>query len=107
MNKLSLGFAFFGVLGLSSVAHADGKEKFLEYKCNKCHSVDSHKIEQTKEKQKGGDLSEVGKTRDADWMMKYIKKEVTNDEDKKHKGKFKGTDEELKAIVDWCATLKG
>ena len=107
MKKLSVGLAFMGVLGIASVAHADGKALFLEAKCNKCHSVDSQGIEQTKKKQKGGDLSKVGNERDADWMTKFIKKEIKNEDDKKHKGKFKGSDEDLKAIVDGCATLKG
>lgn len=93
-------------MGLASVAHADGKEMFVEMKCNKCHSIDAEGIEQTKKKQKGGDLSEVGKERDAEWMTKYIKKEV-DIEGKKHKNKWKGTDGELKTIVDWLATLKG
>jgi len=101
-------------------AEKSGKELFLEKKCNNCHSIDSEKIAKKEEpaeeeegEEAGGeeedktpDLSGVGKKHDADWLTKWLKKEVKNDDGKKHKKKFKGSDEELKAIVDYLASLK-
>jgi len=98
-------------------AEKSGKELFLEKKCNKCHSIDSEKIAKKEEpaeegeeaggeEEKPPDLSGIGKKQNADWLTKWMKKEVKNDDGKKHKGKFKGTDDELKAIVDYLAGLK-
>ncbi|MBI2059938.1 MAG: c-type cytochrome [Nitrospirae bacterium] len=103
---------------LPSVARAaGGKDLFLEKKCDKCHSVASEKIEKqvnkkTGKKKKGPDLSGVGLDHDADWLTKFVKKEIEAESvyDKtkkvKHKKKFKGTDADLKSLVQYLAGLK-
>ena len=101
-------FAALLVLPQTGSAGEDaGKQAFLDAKCNMCHSIESLEIERTSksDKMKGADLSNVGAERDAEWLVKYIKKEVQlNDED--HKKTWKGSDEDLQKIADWMATLK-
>jgi hypothetical protein len=46
----------------------------------------------------GPDLS--GAQYEEDWLIKYVKKEVQLN-DKDHKGAFKGSDDDLKAILAW------
>ena len=84
-----------------------GKKAFLDQKCNKCHSVDAHGIERTvaSEKMWGPDLGNTGATRDAEWVTQYVKKEVELD-GSAHKNTYKGSDKELKAIVDWLMVQK-
>jgi len=82
----------------------DGKQVFIDKKCAMCHSVESVGIEATK-KSGAVDLSNTGADVEADFMTKYLLKEEKID-DKAHKTKFNGTDEELKALVDWLLTLK-
>ena len=83
-----------------------GKELFLKYKCEKCHSVSIAGIEAkvTKGKTAGGDLIDLDKEK-KDWYISYIKKEVKKD-DTAHLVPFKGTDEELQALVDWLLEQK-
>jgi hypothetical protein len=71
-----------------------------------CHSVDSQSIAKTSKTMKGPDLSNAaGLVESADWAKSFLKREVKKD-DKNHQREFKGTDEELNAIVDWLMTLK-
>jgi cytochrome c551/c552 len=100
-------FAIIALSGLASAAAAaDGKALFLEKKCNMCHSVDSQSIAKTSKTMKGPDLSNAaGLVESADWTKSFLKREVKKD-DKNHQREFKGTDEELNAIVDWLMTLK-
>jgi cytochrome c551/c552 len=90
----------------TSVLAADGKAIFLEKKCNLCHSIDSQSIKKTSEKMKGPDLSNAaGMVESADWLKSFLTKKVQH-EGKDHLREFKGTDEELNAVVDWIMTLK-
>jgi mono/diheme cytochrome c family protein len=90
----------------STAEAADGKEIFLGQKCNLCHTIDSQEIAKTSEKMKAPDLSNAaGLIESADWAKKFLKKEVKKD-DKAHQREFKGTDEELDAVVQWLMTLK-
>jgi mono/diheme cytochrome c family protein len=93
--------------GIVSTGHAgDGKALFLENKCNLCHTIDSQAIARTSEKMKAPDLSNAsGLVESADWLKSFLKKEVKKD-DKNHQREFKGTDEELDAVVQWLMTLK-
>ena len=85
----------------------DGKTLFTEtHKCNMCHGVPAEGIEAKvkSDSMKGGDLGgkiemELGE------IAAYVRKEAELD-GKTHKKPFKGTDEELQAIVDWLATLE-
>lgn len=94
----------------SDARAADGKTLFSDKKCTTCHSVKAAGIEKTKKK-KGPDLSGVGKTMSADEIAKFAKKEtekksVYSDKKVKHKKKFKGSDEDLKAIAAFLAAQK-
>jgi mono/diheme cytochrome c family protein len=105
---LALTFAVFalGFALASPAGAADGKAIFEAQKCNTCHGVSTAGIAATttSEKMKGPDL--VGGVSDAAWTKQYIKKEVANKADKKHMKEFKGTPEELDAIVAWLQAQK-
>jgi mono/diheme cytochrome c family protein len=91
-----------------AAADPPGKVVFMAQKCEMCHSIDSQQIARTtkSEKMAGPDLSNVGGAHLAPWISQYLKKEVANSEGKKHGKDWKGTDEELKQLADWLATLK-
>ncbi len=105
MKKYSL------IVAMSFIAHsnvalaADGKAIFESNKCNKCHSIDSEKISKTGDEKKSPDLSGVGKDHNADWMTKFVRKEEKLN-NKKHKTSYKGSDDDLKVLSTWLATLK-
>jgi len=87
-----------------------GKNIFLDNKCNKCHSIESQGIKHTSEPPDGAkypppDLSDVGNRHNAEWMQKWLHKEVEQ-HDKKHMKKFTGPDDELKTLTTWLASLK-
>ena len=50
-------------------------------------------------------MSNVGTDVNAETIKSYLIKEAKINE-KEHKLKFKGTDEELNALVNWLTTLK-
>ncbi len=116
--------AMFFLALFANQAHADGK-MFMEKKCTKCHAISAYNIEkkETKddaddeddddsEKVDPPDLSNVGNQHDAAFLTPFLKKEIEHkphpgcDSKKKHKVKFKGSDEEFKQMVDWLLTLK-
>lgn len=86
----------------NSVSMSDGKALFLENKCTSCHSVTAKGVE-GKKPDKAVDLSKV--TDAKDFLAKFLKKEVTKTDadgkDAKHKKGWKGTDEDLDAIIGW------
>ncbi|MBT8379477.1 MAG: cytochrome c [Ignavibacteria bacterium] len=94
-------FAF--AFSFSQSDEVDGQQIFTDSKCIKCHSVES--LEITSKKDDALDLSNVGADSDAEFLKKYLVKEETMN-DKKHKTKFKGSEEELNTLVDWLLTLK-
>jgi cytochrome c5 len=93
------GFAFT----IANQGDVDGKKVFVDNKCNMCHTVKSVGIES--KKSDATDLSTVGKDKTKEFLMKYLKKE-TKLNDKDHKSSFKGSEDELKTLVDWLLTLK-
>jgi len=118
---VSLALLVFVLWTGTARAEKSGKDLFVEKKCNKCHSIDAEKIAKKeepgeaeeegeeaggKEEKKPPDLSGVGKKHDADWITGWLQKKIKTDKGKKHKGKFKGTDEELKTLVTWLSGLK-
>ena len=105
LTLLALGAIF--LVAPVAAEEGDGKAVFEAQKCNLCHSVSSAGIEATtkSEKLKGPDLTGVGDRHDAEWIAKYLKKEVDMD-GKKHTKPFSGSDEELKALVDWLLEQK-
>ncbi len=87
-----------------------GHKAFLDMKCNMCHAVSTVGIEAktTSEKMMGPDLVNLAKHEtlgDAAVLGKYIKQEAKLDGEEHKKG-FKGTDEELQALVDWLLEQK-
>ncbi len=93
------GFAFT----ITGQASNDGKTIFVSNKCNMCHTVISAGIES--KKSDAVDLSTVGKDKTVEFLTKYLKKETRLNE-KDHKSSFKGSEAELKILVDWLLTLK-
>ena len=94
-------FAF--AFSFSQDQDLDGKQIFIDNKCSNCHTVTSMEI--TSKKNDASDLSNVGTIGDAKLMKSYLLKEAKiNDQD--HKLKFKGTEAELNALVNWLLTLK-
>lgn len=101
----------------SGAAEAD-PDVFQKLECQKCHSIESKGIEKVEEEksaldmfaeeeeEEAPDLSAVGSEHDAEWLTKWLRKEVRNEDDEKHKQKFKGSDEELKAVVEFLSGLK-
>jgi len=110
LTLLSVSFVlilFVISFNASAFDDPDGKEVFETQKCNLCHDVSTVGIEaKTKsEKLKGPDLVNLADSYEADWIVKYVKKEAELD-GKTHKKPFKGTDEELQALVDWLLEQK-
>lgn len=102
-----LGLAVVSTRAGDDAAQSAGQEVFLAQKCNICHSVPTVGIESKvkSEKMKGPDLIDLAKQHDAEGLAKYLRREIQlNDAD--HKKEFKGTDEELQAIVDWLLEQK-
>lgn len=113
MKRVALGVAVLAlaVLGLMTVSataeeEAAETQMFTDQKCNMCHGVSTVGIEaKTKsEKMKGPDLVNLAGEWDGEKMIAYMTEEVEKD-GKKHK-QFKGTDEELQALVDWLLEQK-
>ena len=111
--SLSLGFPAGSALVAGPLAAAEdgqsdpdlnGKAIFLAQKCNLCHSVKSAEIDaKTKsEKLKGPDLTGITLRREADWIAKYLLKEIQL-EGSNHKKEFKGSEDELRALISWLA----
>lgn len=98
------------IIGLFAIAFSfaqdkgiDGKNIFIDAKCNNCHTVTSMDI--TSKKDDATDLSNIGTVGDAQLIKSYLLKEAKIN-DKEHKTKFKGTEEELNNLVNWLFTLK-
>ncbi len=98
-------------------AHADqrAKDAFLGQKCVKCHSIESQGVKADEKAVAKGkkihDLSTVGDRHDAAWIKQWLKREIAwssdpNKKARKHKKKWKGTDEDLDAVANWLASLK-
>src|SRR5687767_3942562 len=110
MKLLSLSFLILSFLCGSFAEAADdpGKTAFLANKCNTCHTVSSDGIEKTMKttpKKVPPDLSTVGDTRTADWIVKYVKKTETIN-NVKHAKAWTGKEEDLTAIAKWLEAHK-
>ncbi|MDO8549215.1 MAG: c-type cytochrome [Ignavibacteria bacterium] len=110
MKNLFVYLAFvFAVVFLFGFAYSfnpeggDGKSIFVEKKCNTCHSVEVADIES--KKKDALDLSKTGDKYDAEFLAKFITKKEKID-DKEHKIAMKGSEEEVKTVAEWLASLK-
>lgn len=76
------------------------KTKYVEAKCNTCHSVSAYGIEKKNKSanNKAPDFSEIKVEYDKEFLKKYLNKEeqINN---KKHPVAFKGTDEDVELII--------
>lgn len=86
-------------------ADAPGKAVFLAQKCDVCHNVPAAGITRTG-KMTTPDLPGDNTGKPASFFAQFLKKEVTNQEGKKHLKEWKGTDDELKQLTEWLASLK-
>lgn len=94
-------FAF--AFSFSQSQDLDGKQIFLDAKCNNCHSVASMEI--TSKKSDATDLSNAASFGDAKFMKSYLLK-VEKIDDQLHKVAFKGSEAELNALAEWLVSLK-
>jgi len=88
-----------GSATLAGAATLDGKQIFLDQKCNMCHTVSSAGITPTS-KIKAPDLTGLAAKEDAAWIGKFLRKEADKN-GKKHIKPFTGSDEELGAVIAW------
>jgi CxxC motif-containing protein (DUF1111 family) len=94
-------FAF--AFSFSQDQDLNGKQIFVDSKCNNCHTVTS--IEITSKKDDAVDLSNAGSAGDGQLIKSYLLKEVKiNDND--HKVKFNGSEAELNTLSEWLASLR-
>ena len=103
---LMLGAILVVGFSVSSFDDPEGQRLFLD-NCVKCHSVSTVEIKAEKETGKmfGGDLVNLGASYKAEFLNQYLRKEADLDGES-HKKPFKGTDEELQALVDWLLEQK-
>ncbi len=90
---------------LSHSERLDGKAVFLDSGCVTCHSVPSAGLTARVEKMKASDLVDLGERYEAEWVAKYIRGTEKLD-GMSHRKPFKGSDEELQALVDWLLEQK-
>ncbi|MFW6012096.1 MAG: c-type cytochrome [bacterium] len=85
----------------------DGKQIFEASRCGTCHSVPTAGIEATtkSEAMKGPDMVDLAEEHEAGTIVDYLRKDATID-DKEHRVAFKGSDEELGALVSWLMDQK-
>ncbi|MFN7963962.1 MAG: c-type cytochrome [Thermoanaerobaculia bacterium] len=108
VSMLALATAFVPVSQKAYAAAApDGKAVFLAQKCNNCHAIQTAGIEAKaqNEKLRGPDLGGVVEKLDPALVGKYVRKQEKI-EGKLHKFEFKGTDDELKVLIDWLKVQK-
>jgi cbb3-type cytochrome oxidase cytochrome c subunit len=86
-------------------AEPAGKKIFMDQKCNLCHSIESQTITKKTATSKAPDLSNVGSEQSAEWIEKFLTKQVMLHE-KKHAKAWTGTKEDLTTLATWLATLK-
>jgi cbb3-type cytochrome oxidase cytochrome c subunit len=128
--------AIAGVALEGARAEDAGLKVFVEKRCYTCHTIDAQadalekekqaffaskgveaaKGEEEEEKEKrGGDLSDVGKKRNAEWLNAFLENpkdyfkddpECQREAKKKQRKRFRGTPEEFKALVTYLTSLK-
>jgi mono/diheme cytochrome c family protein len=104
--SLAAAVLYTGFASAEEAAAPDGKAIFLAQKCNMCHSVPTVEITRTTKSEKIAGQDLMTHDMEAEQLTKFIKKEVKNNEDKMHGKEFKGTEEELKTLVDWLLANK-
>jgi cytochrome c2 len=96
-----VGVLLFGIAGFAQEADQieAGKKVYSEMKCAMCHKIGGvgGKI--------GPELSGVGTRKDAQWIMGFLKDPKSVIPGTKQPP-FKGTDEQLEALVAYLISLK-
>lgn len=97
--------AFYSGPAAEAQGAKDGKQIFLDQKCNMCHGVSTAQITATtkSEKMKGPDLVNVKE--DAKTLTAYLKK-TADLNGKKHAKEVKLSDPELNTLVTWILAQK-
>ncbi|MBI4403899.1 MAG: c-type cytochrome [Deltaproteobacteria bacterium] len=90
----------FSLLVCKAAVAKDGKAVFTDSKCAMCHQVGTE-VPTTKKSGKAIDVA--GKQKDATKIESWLKGEP-NEKGKKHPAKFKGSEEDMKAVAAWLAT---
>jgi cytochrome c2 len=103
----------------------EGVEVFRSHKCTKCHSINvlgMGVVEEPEDEEEdsgfdddwGGDeedleppdLSGVANRHDAQWIAKFLQKDIASEKGNKHKERFKGSAKEQEALIAFLMTLK-
>ena len=106
MKRFYFSVVFFLFIGLvltaviTSSEAMDGRAVFETQLCNHCHSVSIFGI--PGKNNTGGDLTNVGSRRSREEIIVFLRGYGSGS---RHAKPFKGTDEELQAVVDFI--LKG
>jgi mono/diheme cytochrome c family protein len=78
---------------------ARGEKVYEEKKCAMCHMIEG------KGGKSGGDLTDIGTKRDAEWLKRFTKNPRSVMPDAKMPA-FKGSEDELDAVVAYMMSLK-
>jgi len=86
----------------------DGKQIFMDQKCNMCHAISSANIQATtkSEAMKGPDLTGHLAGKDAAVIGDVLRKKKNTPKGKPHPKAFTGTDEEMGALIAWLQQQK-
>jgi cytochrome c553 len=109
-RSLSVSLVALAAVVAAGPVRAEGKspkDLFLAGKCNTCHAVAPAAIEAkaTSEKMRGPDLAGRPEPARFGALVAYLRKtEMING--KQHKAEWKGSDEDLEAILTWLSELE-
>lgn len=109
-KSVTLGIISFAIIWVlnaqEQVEEKEPKVVFVEAKCNTCHSVASWEIVQKNKSpnNKAPDLSNFKFDMDKEFYKKYLLKDESLN-NKKHPVAFKGSNEDLEAIVSALLSL--
>jgi mono/diheme cytochrome c family protein len=99
-TAILMGSAMSGSLARGEEGSAEkGKEVYSAHKCAICHTINGSGGKM------GGDLSDIGDKKDAEWLTKYVKDPKSLMPEAKMPA-FKGSDEELQDLVAYLMSLK-
>jgi mono/diheme cytochrome c family protein len=106
-TPILLALTLAAVVAAPAAGALDGRQVFLDQKCNMCHGVAAAGIaaKVTSGKMAGPELGGITERVEADWVKQWVRQEATRD-GAKHQKKFTGSDEELAALIDWLASPK-
>jgi cytochrome c2 len=97
---ISIGSVMSGSLARGAEGSAEkGKEVYSSHKCGICHTINGSGGKM------GGDLSDIGDKKDADWLTKYVKDPKSVMPEAKMPA-FKGSDADLQDLVAYLMSLK-